>query len=581
MSLREIVQIVEIDIDQCTRTWGVGACTAVLSAADPSKCFNSFQTCPVRSIYNKGVSTLRFVKPTFPIVGGNYIPALVSVSGREQQVNISGYAKEVKGLGQRATVDVVFNDFTYSDVLTDKYWDQRVTGAAQFDGVGYNPKDFGTFWSKFKARNPNYAGRALRVIQAHLESGVLVYDKVRHYVMSEFVGPSDGGNVTIKAQDILHLANNTRAVAPATSRGRLAADIDAVQTTFTLSPSGIGAEYPAAGRLAIGSELMTFSRTGDVMTVARGQERTVAASHNVNDVVQMAYRVGRQRADVVIRDLLINYAKIPASYINVAEWTEEFDTWGAQFILSATITKPTGVIDLLAEIAQLGITIWWDELAQKIRVKLNRPPSEEPVDISDRNNIISISQTDNEKDRATRIVVNYVQLDPTKELQDSNFTRSFVHVYVDAEHPDFYNAESIKTINTRWLNHDDETAVRLLTGRLMARYKEAPATYDIVLDYKDNINLTDVVKVSSQFITDATGRSPAWLSQVYYRQEDFPNGRVRVKLQKFYYAERYGVVTENTRPNYNASNDAQKKKGTYIVGPTLRFADGGAAYTMV
>lgn len=581
MSPRNIIQIVEIDIDRCTRTWGVSPCTASLSAANQHKCFNSFQTCVVRSVFNKGVNTLRFVQKTFPLTDGNYFPALMSVSGWEQEVNIAGYAKEVKGIGQRASVDVVLEDFAYNDVLTDKYWDQRRTGEAQYDGVGYKPEDRGTFWGKFKSRNPNYAGRPLRVIQAHYDNGTVVYDKVRHYVMAEFKGPDSNGRVTIRAQDILSLASNTKAVAPATSEGRLAQDMDATTNMLFLSPAGIGSQYPTTGVVTVGSEVMRYTKSGDTLIVTRGSDGTLASSHSANDIAQLGYFAYMRRADVVIRDLLVNYARIPASFINTAEWTQEFDIWGAQFFLSTIITKPTGVTDLLAEIAQLGITIWWDEIAQKIRVKLNRPPDEEPVTLSDRDNIISITQIDNEKDRATRIVINYVQIDPTKELQDTNFARGFQHIYIDAEHPDFYGAESIKTINTRWLNHGDDGAIRIITGRLMSRYKEAPATYELIMDYKDDLDLTEVVKINSAFITDATGRSPEWLSQVYYRKEDFANGRIHAKMQKFYYAERYGRITENSRPDYNSSSAEQKKKGTYIVGPTLRFADGGHAYTMI
>lgn len=581
MSLRNIVQIVEIDIDFCTLTWGDSPCTAALSASYPHKCFNSFQTCAVRSVFNKGVKTLRFVQPTFPIKDGNYIPALVSVTGREQQVNIAGYAKEASGIGIRASVDVVFNDFPYNDVLTDKYWQERQTGAAQLDVIGYKPESFGTFWGKFKSRNPNYVDRPLRVIQAHLDGETLVYDVVRHYVMSEIRGPDSGGKTTIVAKDILALADDEKAVAPVKSVGRISADMDAAIANFTLTPAGIGDEYPLTGYVTVGSELMAFTRTGDYMVVTRGALGSTASSHSVNDTVQVAYHVNMSRGDAVLYDLLVNYARVPLAYIDYADWQDEFSTWGAQFLLSTTITKPTGITTLLAEIAQLGVTIWWDEVAQKIRVKLNRPPDDVPVDLNDRNNIISIKQVDNEKDRATRIEVNYVQLDPTKELQDSNFARGFVNVYIDAEHPDFYGTESIKTINTRWLNHNDEGAVRLIATRLASRFRAAPVTYEVTLDMKEQVSLVDVVNVNSAFVTDVTGRPATFLSQVFYRKEDYTKGQLLIKLQRFHYAERYGRITENDRPDYSASTVAQKIKGTYIVGPSLRFADGGAAYTMI
>lgn len=578
-----ICTVVEIDIDFCTRSFGVGVCNAAFGGNVIRKCYNTFSTCSAKPAYNKTTKTIRFCESSYPIKSGNYIPALVSVSGREQEVNIAGYKSEIGALGQRASVSVSIKDFIDRDTLMDPYWSERISGVAQSDGIGYDPIDRGSFWTKFKARNPNYAGRKLRVIQGTIsDAGVFTAIKSRSYVMDEISGPGNSGKVDIKAKDILSLADNNKAQAPMTSQGRLLSDIDAIQTSLTLTPSGIGnSYYPSSGYATIGSEIVRFTRTGDSMTIVRGQQGTSAASHSANDTIQLAFHVSRKRADDVIYDLLVNYASVPASYIDFPSWKAEFDRWGSSMYLSATICKPTGVATLIGEINQLGITVWWDEIAQKIRIKLNHPPEETPEVWSDNSNIISIQQEDNDDERATRIAFWHMQIDPTKGLAKDNFLRGYVSVFVDGESPDFYNESRTHTIFSRWLNHGADSTAKIITGRLLNRYKIAPATYMVKIDAKDDPELTDVISLNSHVATDITGLETTVLTQVFYRKDDKLGHSVDVKLQRFQFDTYYGVITAKTRPKYQDSTEFQKNKGTYFAGPSLTFPDGRPAYRFV
>lgn len=573
--------VVEIDIDQCTRTYGTAPCTASLSVSNQHKCYNGWATCQALSAFNKGTNTLRFCEDTYRIAGQNYIPCVRSVTGREQQVNISGYSDKLAGLGQRARIEISMMDFTDRDTLTDKYWQQRMSGAAQYSGVGYDPKMRGTFWAKFKARNPNYAGRPLRVKRGYIDdSGAFVAVETRAYVMTEIKGPNNGGAVTIVAKDILDLAENKRAQAPKSNVGRLVADITATQTSISITP-GTGSGYPASGYATIGSEIVSFTRSGDNMTIVRGQLGTVGASHSATDSVQVAFHVNNVRADLVIYDLLVNYAGIPAGYINQADWDEEFNIWGSAYTLTATICKPTGVTQLLGEICVLGMTIWWDEVAQKIRLQLNHPPTTPPVEVSDRNNIISITQQDNEDERASRVILWTVQVDPTRENANGNFIRAFVAASADEELPFAYNDTRTHIINSRWLNHGAGNLVNIIAGRILNRYKRAPTSYKVDVDQKDDINLADVVVLQSDMVVDENGNPLRRLTQVYYRKNDDKNAKITLGLQRFQFDENYGIITENTRPTYNLSSQAQKDLGTYLVGPSLKFDDGRDAYLLV
>lgn len=584
MSQREIVQVVEIDIDYCSLTFGVGACSASMTGGVLRKCYNTFDTCSAKQAFTKGTLTLRFIEPTFPIKGSDYIPALVNVGGYDQEVNIAGYSPNIGGLGKRASVSVTIDDLPSRDVETDKYWQGRMDGSAQIDESGYNPLNRGSFWSKFKSRNPNYAGRKMRIIQGYVNESrtSVVPIKTRTYIMSEIKGPGDTGKVVITGKDILSLADNPKAQAPVTSNGKLRIGITSTQVNFNIDPPGIGnAEYPAAGILTIGDECMNYTRSGDTMTVVRGTRGTEAKEHSQGDTVQNTYFVNNQRGDIVIRDLLRDYAKIPNSYIPFAQWQAEFDKWGSQMIFRTTICKPTGVKELLSEINQLGITIWWDEIAQLIRLKLNHPPEEAVIPINDRDNIMRISQEDNDDERVTRVSMWTVQIDPTKGLAKDNFKRGYLTVFVDGEHPNMYNQETTKNIYCRWFDQGADSIAKITTGRILNRYKNAPVTYDIKVDAKDDLNLTDVISLESYIQTDTTGKIVPKLAQVYYRGDDKNGSTVNLKVQNYQFDAQYGVFTENARPVYGASTPAQKEKGTYWVGPSLRFSDGREAYKFI
>lgn len=579
MSVDRQYIIVELEVDQCTRTYGVGACTAGLGINGyQRKCYNSWATCQVLDAFDKGVNTLKFCIPSYPLKGQNHIPALRSVDGTEQMANISGYDPNLSGLGKRANLKIEMIDFTDRDVLTDKYWQERMSGAAQTDEPGYDPKGRSTFWAKFKRRNPNYAGRRAIVKRGTINAaGAFVVDTERHYVMDNIAGPDNSGRVTITVKDILSLAEDEKAQAPLPSSGRVSVDMSDSVTTMQVDD---GAQYPASGWVVVGSEIMSFTRTGNNMTVTRGQMGSVAASHTAGDTVQLAFYCNRERVDSVLRRLLVDYAKVPAAYIPMAEWQAEASKWGNALQLTALIPKPNGVTKLIGEICQLGVTVWWDDESQLIRMRLNHPEENYIKTLDDRNSIISFEQDDNDDERASRVLINHVQRDPTKELAEDNFDRAWMSIWAEDELPIAHNQSRTHTINTRWLNQGADNYVKVIARRILNRYRTNTATYTIELDPKDDLKIGQVANLDTQFITDDTGKTAPVLCQVYSRETSDDGNLVTVKVQKFQFNERYGVITENSRPNYNASTAAQKKKGTYISGPSLRFADGQPAYRM-
>lgn len=566
---------------QVNSTWGGGS----------RKCFNTFATCQDTLNFKKTTKKLTFINNrsnlpkglvAYPVLKDNGISAFSST------VNVAGSNPRMNAFGRRASVTVSLKDFVDDDVWFDKYQLERISGAAQANAVGYDPGSVGTFFTRLKARWPFYAGRPLRVIDGYVDDGVLTTTQTRHFIITDMSGPDSSGDVTFEAKDVLALADDKKALAPAPSRGKLGANVtSAVGQTFALTPAGIEAEYPTSGWGTIGSELVSFTRSGASVTLTgRGQEGTTAAAHSLGDTFQVALKITNQRVDDTIYNLLTTYAKVPAAFCPLAsEWAPEITKWMSSVLLTTTITKPTGVAQLVGELADIGVSVWWDDVNQKVKLLATHPVADELIiPVSDNLDIKSITQEDFDEDRITQVHFYTKQSDPTKDYKDkNNYDRLNVLVDTEAESINAYNDTKVREVFCRWLNSGADAIVRTLSLRLLRRLNTPPVHYTIVLDAElKDINLADVIELDSRVSTDATGLPVKKLLQVIRRTEKKSGHEVEVEAQSFRYDGQYGKIMANGSPVYSAASKTQKDNGAFFLGPGLtEFADEGLAYQFI
>jgi hypothetical protein len=517
----------------------------------------------------------------YPVLKDNGISAFSST------VNVAGSNPRMNAFGRRATVSVSLKDFVDDDIWFDKYQLERISGVAQSSGVGYDPGAVGTFFTRLKARWPYYAGRPIRIIDGYVDGGVLTVTQTRHFIITEMSGPDNDGNVTIEGKDVLALADDKKALAPAPSRGKLGANITAaVGQSFALTPTGIEAEYPTSGWATIGNEVVTFTRSGATVTLTgRGQEGTLAASHTLGDTMQVALRINNARVDTTINDLLVNYAKVPASFIPLAtEWAPEITKWMNSVLLKTVITKPTGVAQLVGELSDIGVSVWWDDINQKVKLLATHPVEDELiVPVSDNLDIKTISQEDMDEDRITQVHFYTKQSDPTKDYKDkNNYDRLNVLVDTTAESVNAYNDTKVREVFCRWLNDGADAIVRTLSLRLLKRLNTPPVHYTILLDaVLKNLNLADVIELDSRVATDETGLPVKKLLQIIRRTEKKSGHELEVEAQAFRYDGKYGQIMVNTAPNYGSATATQKQFGAFFVGTSLKFSDGADPYLFI
>lgn len=181
-------------------------------------------------------TTMRFAIDTA------YLPSSIEAIPSIKDVKIDPQIVSLgQDLGQRSTLTVTFKDHRYV-----------------FNGEGYED---GTFWGKFRARHGlKLRGYDCRLIRG-LRGQALEEMETRHYLIESTDGPSTNGDFKLIAKDIVKLSDGDRAQAPALSNGFLIAEITDTANEATLSPSGVGDEYPDTGYVAIGGkEIVEYGR---------------------------------------------------------------------------------------------------------------------------------------------------------------------------------------------------------------------------------------------------------------------------------------------------------------------------------
>lgn len=539
---REPIEVIEIDQDFCTRTYGVSPCTAVL-ADGGRKCFNTLPTCQDVGNYEKGTLTLRFIsdRVAMPTDGNKYFPFLESIRVQPGSINPGGGNQSISPLGKRATINISMKDYPASDVIVDPYQAERITGAAQADGVGYDPFERSTFWAKWRARNRYYINREIRYISGYLKDGQIVDSITRTFVLTGFTGPTANDTVTITGKDILTKAQDEKAKAPTFSEGRLGSTLVAGAAGFVITPVAAADDYPASGFVRIADEIMSYTRSGQTFTVVRGLFGTEDKEHDAGDRVQWCLQYSGDRPDDIVFDLLNTYSGIDAGFLDTTGWAAEVDSFMPRRY-NALITEPTGVQQLLGEMCeQMYFYVWFDERNDLVKMRAVRPAEDETVyQLGDNRHLVqdSINLTDATDQLMTRVVVNYAIINPARDLDEpSNYAATEI-VFSGEEGTDRLDEIRTKVIYSRWLGAADGAAAIDVGDKLLARYSTVPRKVSFSLDAKDrDVWVGDFCQIDHRRAVDDTGLTQPLNIQVMTASESQPGTTFAYMGQEFVFEE--------------------------------------------
>lgn len=589
---REPLQIVELEQPACAETYGVNPCDAVLGSTGTRKCYNTNKTCQDLVNYDGSFTIFwRFAlrhavlpRDLYAESSGVYIkthpiPSLRSVSSVPTRLNVGGGGDSASPLGTRSKVTITLDDHPWDDSVGDFYVDQRPAGTA---GDTYTPIDNGTFWTKFKARNPYYAGSIIRIYDGYHGQALGSMQK-REYILERINGPTND-RVTLIAKDPLKLADNKRAEFPAPSEIELIANISTTVQTAGIEVSCVESEltnvYGNTGTdyyLRIEDEIIKYTGYANSGTnewtlsgVARGQLGTTAALHNGSVDPEKCQRVGRYDSLEVwniVEDLLENHTSLDSTLINDTQWDTEGNAYLSPFVLDGTVAEPRAVIDLIGELTeQCPFYIWWDEREQTIPLKAVRPPLGDGVEeITDDTSIIagSTSLKVDDEQRISRVIMYFQQKDPTKRDDDvGNYRKVQVQVDTDAESEEQYNENRIRSIYSRWIQTNAQALQT--TVRLLSRLRDAVETLEFRVDAKDRaIATADVLLVTTREVTDDRGVASPQQWQVIAAEEVVSGEVMRYDCQRFEFLGRFMIWADNAAPDYSVATDTQKSENGY------------------
>jgi hypothetical protein len=552
---RRPVTVVELDLDFCTHVYGTAPCTASVGLTGTQKCFNCYSTCQDTANYTKTVKTYKFTsQSSFLPIGENIFPCIRSLDIAPVQI-------DPKGFSVSGSVTVQLADFPHHDRGVDPY----------VSGRSYDPEAQGTFFGKLRGRNPYQENRVMRVMEGYIDDDRTIYTRTRTYFIDRMEGPDANGNVKIVGKDALRFADAEKAKAPAVSKGSLSADIDAVVTSLTLTPTGIGAEYPASGTIRIDDEVLTYaSIAGDVLSgLTRASDGTSADTHDVGSQVQLCIRYTTEDIPTILYDLLVNYAGINTAYIPLADWTTEYDTWLGSVTSTVLLTAPTGVKDLINEIQEsTGSFMWWDDIDAEIKFKVLVPPlpTDLPMELNESEHFLagSITVKDLPKERVSQVLMYFAPTGAVIELKPEFFRSVSIQVDATGEGVNAYGTSNARTILNRWVSSlplADEIGLRVLN-----RYKETPRQVSFRLDAKDaTLKTGDLVDISSRLIQDTDG-SPRLIRCLVTESREVVAGSQYeyTAIQAANTAGSAALIAPDGTPDWTTATDEQRSTYMYI-----------------
>ncbi len=575
---REPITIVEIQQPYCVNRYGVSPCTATLSAQNPQKCFNTRRSCQDLANYDgSGVIYWRFseskhtgsIGQSFENSGnniyGNPIPSVTSTTTNATKINIGNASDNVSPLGTRGSVVINFMDHAYDDSLSDFYLSDR----------NYIASDRGTFWGKWLARNPYYEGYYLKVYDGY--KGDLLEDmRQAIYVIDSIDGPGAKGQVTVKAKDILSLADDKKAMAPPASDATLVNDLLAGDTPTSIQVSGtielLFQELEPDGDrylIKINDEIIQYLSTSqlangnvNLVGITRGMLGTTPEDHDAGDSCQRVLYLNDVTPWRAVQFLLEDVAGVPSEFIPYSDWQAECGTWLSSFTIDGALAEPTSVNQLIGEIqTQSLFYIWWDEYDSEIKLKTIRPEVAVTSIITDNGNIIADTQSINRKtdERFSRVFVYYNPLIITEAEDVEDFGNVVGRISVDSELN--YRQDRTKQVFSRWLRTGAQAGT--LAFRMLSRFKDTPQYLKLRVDIKDNvISPGDVVSIETRINQDVTGATQRKKWQVYSRKIIEKGSKVEFEFIEFEFEGRYCFWTDADAPTYAQATDEQRNSNT-------------------
>jgi hypothetical protein len=580
------IYILEVELTYCDNTYGVSPCTA--AGASGSECYNCFGTCQDTANFTETTKTYKFSSTR--IENGLTFPTILGVSTAPTTLT------PAKGIGMRSSCSVQLQDHTWTDVGVDPYVSTRA----------YNPDNQGSFWGRLLARDPYTEGRKMTLKTGYLDDNGN-YDvnnfQSRTYFIDTVTGPDASGRVVITGKDILRFADSTKAQVPTVSQALLTADINTTVTSVGITDTydDVKNAYDAGqAYIRIDDETMLItgisgSNPTYTLTVSRNALPGVysgsvpLAEHKENATVQHCHYFNAEEIDDIIYYLLNTGAGIDASYLPTADWQNVIDYGLQSYQFTTLITEPTGVKDLLDELSEHSILMWWDERTQEVKMNsiLNRSKDYGPFNDSQHIIADSVAVARDDAGRTSQVWLAFGHRNPVLEMDQLNhYTTIKISADLDLELSTAYGIKKVRTIYSRWLPTELGAVASEIANRLLNYYKVTKKVITMTLDPKDDNAWTgSLIGVATRQRQDATGAAPEYGYRVLEVTEQLNLNGARYQYvlqstdQDF---TRNGLIQpDSNTDDYSDASATVKSRYAFISPDSGTFSDGTAAYEIL
>jgi len=573
------IEMVIITLDYCNNTIGVSPCMAIdwcgksglycglstiYCGGIQERCYNTYFTCKDKTNFSKGSKDYIFTS--------NDAPLPFKAGERPYIKEIKHLPTEIKtSLTIAGRVNIIMYDEPDTDIGIDPYVATRTSVQ-------------GSFWKKLIARNPNYAGRRIRLYHGFYGLSFLDFEQ-------KFEGVID--SITIKENEMINiecadlLKSLSKIEIPPKLNIKLAAEMTAEQTTISVSD---GTDLDANGYIRIGDEVISYTtKTGNqLIGCVRGCFGTSATTHSKNDKVQKCRYYEPQSPYDILIAMLLTDAGIDPAFVNDAAFTALKSLDESIVNFSALISEPEKLDTLYYEIIELIECKSWMGEDLKITIAKNLPnyPRRIYQVFTDDENIIAGSDSVdlNATSRKSRVSI-YWDKTLTGKNEIASYARLDVAIDAEGESTNMYNESLEKKIMCRWLRSDymDEDLVikyvANLSKRILRSLKNPMPIYTFAVELKDaEVKTGDFVRITTDKILGVDGNPLS--RNVYQIVKREPKGNKIVLKAMKYPSKKLFFVGPNTLPDFTSASEDEREFGfiTDAVGQMNDWSEGYVLY---
>ena len=517
---RTPVSLLRITLDSCDRTFGTSPCLA-----SGSKCYNTRHTCVYTTAYlNTTGKVHRFTSNDAPLpFKDGERPYLLAVRPMPTEID------ETRTITSRVQVQLL--DEPDTDVGVDPYVSSR--SSVQ-----------GTFWQKLLARNPNYKGRQVELLEGFTGEPEANF-------ATKFVGFIERiylrrGRVTLEVVD--RIKDLTTIFWPPKLGLRLRLALADTDVVVNLEQHDDFAALPASGHILVNDEVIAYSSKSStaysLAVSARGEWGTVAADHDLGDRVGRAIYYSPRTAKNMLGQVMTDNGLVANVDYDLTALTAIGANLFPTPLLEGKLAKPERLDVLLFELAWHADSYMWVGEALKLTFTRKLPNQSGRIyhTLTDGANFVlhSISGDMKDEDRRTRVEL-YWNRDVLAEDNETpeDFRRLAVAWNAESESADLYDGQQIETVFSRWLYTTAESdldayvrKVNRFAVRQQMRLNEAPIEIEGQVELKDqDVHTGSWCMVSTDRLTDIHGNPLTNQRFVVIRREVIGN-KIQLRLRR-------------------------------------------------